>query len=85
MGRVPGLAYHRLAWYTLIALVAAASLGTTMAIRWISVYRAQYYSQSTELGPPERDFPLTVVIARGVFAVTTPTLVLLTALGVFSS
>jgi hypothetical protein len=88
-----------------IALVAAASPGTTMAIRWISVYRAkrasvqaaarfmaaqvpadaQYYSPAAELGPPERNFPLTVVIAHGVFAVITPTLVLLTALGVFGS
>ncbi len=35
-----------------------------------------------DLGPPERNFPLPVVIAHGVFAVVTITLVLLTALGV---
>jgi manganese efflux pump family protein len=101
------MAWHanRLAWYTVIALVVAASLGTTMAIRWISVYRAkrasvkaaarfiaapvpaeaQYNSPAAELGPPERNFPLSVVLAHGVFAVTTLTLVLLTALGVFGS
>jgi len=32
---------HRLAWYSVIALVLAAALGLTMAIRWISVYRAK--------------------------------------------
>jgi hypothetical protein len=38
-----------------------------------------------DLGPPERNFPLPVVIAHGVFAVATITLVLLTALGVGGS
>jgi hypothetical protein len=36
-------------------------------------------------GPPERNFPLPVVIAHGVFAFVTVTLVLLTALGVGGS
>jgi hypothetical protein len=99
------LAWHadRLAWYTVIALLVAASLGTTMAIRWISVYRAKRasaqlaarfmaapapddahtFSHVADAGPPERNFPLTVVIAHGVFAATTLTLVLLSALHVF--
>jgi hypothetical protein len=34
-----------------------------------------------EVGPPERNFPLPVVIAHGAFAAVTITLVLLTALG----
>jgi len=38
-----------------------------------------------DLGPPERNFPLPVVIAHGAFAVATITLVLLTALGVGGS
>jgi hypothetical protein len=38
-----------------------------------------------DLGPPERNFPLPAVIAHGVFAVTTITLVVLTVLGVVSS
>jgi hypothetical protein len=38
-----------------------------------------------ELGPPERNFPLPVVIAHGVFAAVTIMLVLLTALGVGGS
>jgi hypothetical protein len=37
-----------------------------------------------DLGPPERNFPLPAVIAHGVFAVTTITLVVLTVLGVVS-
>jgi len=96
--------YHRLAWYSVIALVLAATLGLTMAIRWISVYRAKrasdrfvaigpsapiapgsYPSRPAVEGPPERNFPLPVVITHGVFAVTTLTLVLLTALGVGGS
>lgn len=90
----------RLAWYSVMALVLAAILGLTMAIRWISVYRAKrasdrvavigltapvvarsYPSRPPAEGPPERNFPLPVVIIHGVFAVTTLTLVLLTALG----
>jgi manganese efflux pump family protein len=98
---------HRLAWYALIALALAAALGTTMAIRWLSVYRAKRssirtaarflaapaagsafgpsgrtFGQAADAGPPERNFPLTVVIAHGAFAVATLTLVLLTALRV---
>ncbi len=38
-----------------------------------------------DLGPPERNFPLPVVIAHGAFAVATITLVLLTTLGVGGS
>jgi hypothetical protein len=43
------------------------------------------YSPAAELGPPERNFLLTVVLAHGILAVTTLTLCLLTALGVFGS
>jgi hypothetical protein len=38
---------------------------------------------AADIGPPERNFPLTVVVAHGLFAVATLTLVLLTAIGVF--
>jgi len=94
-----------LAWYSVIALALAATLGLIMAIRWISVYRAKraghrvavigpavpvvagggYPSGPTAEGPPERNFPLPVVLIHGAFAVTTLTLVLLTALGAGSS
>ena len=40
---------------------------------------------AADLGPPERNFPLPVVVAHGAFAVVTITLVLLTALGVGGS
>ena len=40
---------------------------------------------TVDLGPPERNFPLPVVIAHGAFAAVTITLVLLTALGVGGS
>jgi hypothetical protein len=42
-------------------------------------------SRPAREGPPERNFPLPVVIAHGAFAVATITLVLLTALGVGGS
>ena len=40
---------------------------------------------TTHLGPPERNFPLPVVIAHGTFAAITIALVLLTALGIGGS
>lgn len=80
---------HNLVWISVLALVLAAALGITMAIRWIGVYRetqAMRVEAGVEAraigGPPERNFPLPVVIGHGVFAVTTLTLVLLIALGV---
>lgn len=98
---------ERLAWTAVAALCLAATLGTTMAIRWVGVYRANraigrdqtgvrmavvsglggvaVASPLGREGPPERNFPLPVVIAHGAFAVATLTLVLLTALGVGGS
>ena len=69
-----------------LILVVVALLGLTMAIRWVAVYRAPGAAaddaQAPAAVPPERDFPLPVVIGHGIFAVTTVVLVLLTALGV---
>jgi hypothetical protein len=98
---------ERLAWTAVAALCLAATLGTTMAIRWVGVYRANRAVSRDQAGlrmavvsglggvvvasplgregPPERNFPLPVVIAHGAFAVATLTLVLLTALGVGGS
>ena len=67
-----------LEWATLAILACVVSLGITMAVRWVKVYRAKGES----LVPPERHFPLAVVITHGVLAFTTVTLVLLTTLGV---
>jgi hypothetical protein len=100
----------KLAWIALAALLLAATLGVTMAIRWIGVYRSTREARRSladlkagrltlvggpgdistlelarDLGPPERNFPLPVVIAHGAFAAATITLVLLTALGVGGS
>jgi manganese efflux pump family protein len=57
-----------------------------MAARWIGVYRTvdapgPALTRST-IVPPERNFPLPVVVIHGVLAVTTVVLVLVTALGV---
>ena len=76
---------ERLAWATIAALGTVALLGLIMAARWIRVYRAfahpgPSFTRSTT-APPERSFPLPVVLGHGVLAVTTLILVLLTALG----
>jgi hypothetical protein len=47
--------------------------------------RVATLERARDIGPPERNFPLPVVIAHGVFAAATLTLVLLTALGVGGS
>jgi hypothetical protein len=77
---------ERLAWATVATLVTVAALGLIMAVRWIRVYRAfadpgPAFTRSNA-APPERSFPLPVVIGHGVLAVTTLVLVLFTALGV---
>jgi hypothetical protein len=78
-----------LAWARVAVLAAAALLGLIMAARWIRVYRAVVDPGPSltrrTIVPPERNFPLPVVIAHGVLAVTTLVLVLFTALGVGSS
>jgi manganese efflux pump family protein len=76
---------------SLAVIVIAASLGVVMAIRWIGVYRAgrtrarsvvpagdgrvAVLERPAREGPPERNFPLPVVIAHGAFAAATITLV----------
>ena len=62
-----------------------ATLGLIMAARWIRVYRAHDFAAVRGAGagitvPPERNFPLSVVIGHGLFAVTTLVLVVVTAL-----
>ena len=112
------------AFATVGILAFVATLGLTMAVRWIGVYRASptrppvavitgpataaggrrdawtpseawtaTRSSTPDLAgrpgelavPPERHFPLSVVIAHGVFAVVTIVLVLLTVLGIGAS
>ena len=75
----------RLAWATVAALGAVAVLGLIMAARWIRVYRAVSNPgpslTRSAIVPPERNFPLPVVIAHGILAVTTLGLVLFSVLG----
>ena len=77
---------ERLAWADVAVLAVVAVLGLIMAARWVRVYRTYgdpgpSLTRSTT-APPERHFPLPVVVAHGVMAVTTLVLVLLTALDV---
>jgi hypothetical protein len=76
---------ERLAWATVFVLAAVALLGLLMAARWIRVYRS-FASPGPSMSrsataPPERSFPLLVVVIHGILAVTTFVLVLLTTLG----
>jgi hypothetical protein len=77
---------ERLAWATVAALGTVAVLGLIMAARWIRVYRAVSNPgpslTRSAIVPPERNFPLPVVVLHGLLAVTTLVLVLFTALGV---
>jgi hypothetical protein len=82
---------RRLAVAAALILVAVVLLGLSMAFRWVGVYRAPDAPEPAAATtaaparppvPPERHFPLPVVIGHGIFAVATFTLVLLTAFGV---
>jgi hypothetical protein len=87
----------RLAWVATFILAPVALFGFIMAARWIGVYRAHAAPAGASAGsgarsapswtavPPERHFPLPVVIGHGVFAAVTIVLVLLTTLGVGGS
>ena len=79
----------------LAVLAVVVTLGMTMAARWL-VVRRQRPAAALRVGagggtalqiavPPERHFPVTVVIVHGLLAFTTATLVLLTNLGVGGS
>jgi hypothetical protein len=76
----------RLAYAAALTLVVVAGLGLTMAVRWIRVYRAHDAvavrgGRGGTAVPPERNFPLPVVIGHGLFAGATIVLVVLTAIG----
>ncbi|MGE5292580.1 MAG: hypothetical protein ACM3ML_36405 [Micromonosporaceae bacterium] len=77
---------ERLAELAAAVLLLVAVLGLTMGARWVGVYRAHPARARAGAGavqaaiPPERNFPLPVVIGHGIFAVTTLILVLLTVL-----
>jgi hypothetical protein len=84
------LVLHRksLAWAAVVVLLGIASLGLTMFMRWIPVYRGADDPAGPPGTPPasyqipaEGHFPVFLVAFHGVLAVTTLILVLLTALG----
>lgn len=75
------------AWTAIGILGGIAALGATMFLRWIPVYRgpARSASQAQPPGgaaaiPAEGNFPVVVVTAHGLLAVTTLVLALLAAL-----
>ncbi len=80
-----------LAWIALATLVAVALLGLTMLGRWVQVRRAlsaalrtrsrRGLTEGRPAMPAEAHFPVPVVVAHGLLAVSTLTLVLLTTLG----
>ena len=75
---------ERVAWATVAVLTTVACLGLIMAVRWIGVYRT-YGDPNPSLSrtaavPPERHFPLPVVITHGILAVSTVGLVLFSVL-----
>jgi hypothetical protein len=80
---------ERLAWAAVAVLGTVALLGLIMAARWIRVYRAIAdpgpSMSRTVAVPPERHFPVPVVIAHGILAISTLTLVVFSALGVGGS
>jgi|SRR5215469_8951841 len=80
---------ERLAWATVAVLGTVSLLGLIMAARWVGVYRsvaAPVPSPTSKSAvPPERNFPLPVVITHGILAAATVALVLFTALGVGGS
>ena len=75
------------AWAAIGVLGGIALLGFTMFARWIPVYREPETRATGQLaaaahsGPAEGNFPVAVVAAHGVFAVTTLVLAILAALG----
>ena len=76
---------ERLAWASVAVLGTVAVLGLIMAARWIRVYRTFAHPGSAltrkRRVPPERNFPVPVVVAHGILAVTTVILVLFSTLG----
>ena len=73
-----------LAWISVAILGVVAVLGVTMAARWVPVHR--HFAKpgpslaSRRTVPPERNFPVPVVIAHGLLGVTTIVLVVYSTL-----
>ncbi len=77
------------AWTAIGILSGIAALGATMFLRWIPVYRGGARPVSPARPPSgalavpaEGNFPVVIVAAHGLLAVSTLVLALLTALGI---
>ena len=90
------LASHNdlLGWVALIVLGVVAVLGITMFALWIPAYQRSRATAGAGAPPspqasgdtaPERSFPVVIVGAHGLLAVTTLVLVVLTMVGVGAS
>jgi hypothetical protein len=77
---------HTVGWVALALLIPVAALGLVMVSRWLPVHRGRAQpvggASSTLEDPPERSFPVPVVLAHGVLAVVTVVLGLLAILEV---
>ncbi|WP_375481283.1 hypothetical protein [uncultured Mycobacterium sp.] len=85
---------HPVGWAALILLALAAVAGLTMFALWVPSYRSRRAGVTpgrqqpavTAAAPgehaPERSFPVTIVAAHGLLAVTTLVLVVLSMLGI---
>ena len=72
---------ERLAWASIGALGGIALLGFTMFARWIPVYRDPVPATGVRsTRPAESNFPVAVVAAHGMLAVTTLVLAILATL-----
>ncbi|HEU5471606.1 MAG TPA: hypothetical protein VFV67_13210 [Actinophytocola sp.] len=67
-----------LAWTAVVLLVPVALLGFAMLVRWLPTVRGTTAGASD--APPERSFPVPVVVGHGLIAVITVVLALLAAL-----
>jgi hypothetical protein len=80
---------ERLAWAAVVDLGCVGTLGLIMAARWITVYRDFANPGPSRMRriavPPERNFPVPVIVIHGLLAITTIVLVVFTALGVGGS
>jgi hypothetical protein len=76
---------ERLAVASVADLSIVALLGAVMAARWVGVYRSFAHPGPSPIRrstvPPERHFPVPVVVTHGILAVTTLVLVLFTLVG----
>lgn len=68
---------HTIGWIAIAALALVAVLGFVLLARWVPTYRARQTVGGPSEAPPERGFPLAVVIGHGVLAVATVVLALL--------